>query len=213
MAELRVLVNPESRAGSVNGMEQAGGLSGQARGQAPIWRSLLSPSAGQRALVLGDPGVEVLRLLKSCNVQVERSLSTPRVVGNGGFDFIVEELRGWRSQLEPFEAASLLGDDGRWIFTLEGSRLLGLRSRRILSRMRRRGFDMVERYYAHPTLWTPEVLVPLERREPFDFFLRLTVGGGAVRRYAILGFSRVLCRLGLHRDVLPNCIVVARRSR
>jgi len=212
MAELRVLVNPDDKAGSVNRLEQPGDQAGQVRGQAPIWRSLVSPSSGQRALVLGSPGVEVLRLLKSCNVQVERTLSTPRAVGSRGFDFIIEELHGWRSELEPLDASSLLGEEGRWIFTLQGGRLMGLRSRWILQRMRRRGFAVVERYYAHPTLWTPEVLVPLERLEPFDFFMRLTVGGGTARRYAILALSRVLCRLGLYRDFLPNCIVVARRS-
>ena len=49
--------------------------------------------------------------------------------------------------------------------------------------------------------------------EPFDFFLRLTVGGSSVRRAAILAAFQVLRGVGIHREFLPNCIVVARRSR
>jgi hypothetical protein len=183
------------------------------RGSAPVWRSLLFPAPGQRAMVLGEPGAELLTLLRSSGVQVERSLTTPRAVGGRGFDFILEEIGGWSSRLHRDNAAALLTEDGRWIIALHGERAVGLRSRRILSQLRRQGFGIVDRYYAHASLWSPEVLVPLERNEPFDFFLRLTVGGGAFRRATILALFQVLRGVGIHREFLPNCIVVARRSR
>jgi hypothetical protein len=163
-------------------------------------------------LVLGEPGVELLTLLKASGVQVERSLSTPRAVGGRGFDFILEEISGWGSRLHRDNAAALLTEDGRWILALHGKRAVGLRGRRILAQLRRQGFGIVERYYAHTSLWSPEVLVPLERDEPFDFFLRLTVGGSALRRASILAAFQVLRGAGIHRGFLPNCIVVARRS-
>ena len=182
-------------------------------GSAPVWRSLLFPAPGQRALVLGEPSAELLTLLRLSGVQVERGLSTPRVVGGRGFDFILEEIGGWSSRLHRDNTAALLTEEGRWIIALHGERVVGLKSRRILSQLRRQGFGIVDRYYAHASLWSPEVLVPLERNEPFDFFLRLTVGGGAIRRAVILAAFGVLRRLRIHREFLPNCIAVARRSR
>lgn len=189
------------------------GITSWTRGSAPVWRSLLFPAPGQRAMVLGEPGAELLKLLKASGVQVERGLSAPRAVGGRGFDFILEEIGGWSSRLHREKAAAMLTEDGRWIVALHGERAVGLKSRIILSQLRRQGFGIVDRYYAHASLWSPEVLVPLERDEPFDFFLRLIVGGGAMRRAAILAAFQVLRRLGIHREFLPNCIVVARRSR
>jgi hypothetical protein len=163
--------------------------------------------------VLGEPGADLLLLLKARGVQVERGLSAPRGIGGRGFDFILEEIGGWSSRLHRANADNLLSDDGRWILALHGKRAVGLKSRIILAQLRRQGFGMVDRYYAHASLWSPEVLVPLERKEPFEFFLRLTVGGGAVRRAAILAAFKMFLSLGIHRELLPNCIVVARRSR
>jgi len=214
MAELHLNPEPES---PVRALESVGEGSQEAptwsRGTAPVWRSLLFPTPGQRAMVLGEPAAELLMLLKNSGVQVERGLSAPRAVGGRGFDFILEEVSGWSSRLHQASAAKLLSEDGRWIIALHGKRAVGLKSRRILSQLRRQGFGIVDRYYAHASLWSPEVLVPLERNEPFDFFLRLTVGGGALRRGAIFATFQVLRSLGIHREFLPNCIVVARRSR
>jgi len=178
---------------------------------APVWRSLLSPTAGQRALVLGEPGKSLLHLLQEFGVRVERAIPSPRNV-NGGFDFILEERTGWGSSLKRKNVASLLAPKGRWIIALHGSRAVGFRSRWVLHGLRGSGFRNVETFYAHDSLWTPQILVPLERPEPFEFFLRLTVGGGGIRRRAILLAFQVLGHLGLHRGLLPNCIVIARRS-
>jgi hypothetical protein len=89
---------------------------------------------------------------------------------------------------------------------------VGVRGDWVLSQIRRQGFGKVETFYAHATLWSPQFLVPLERIEPFEFFLRLTVRGRALRRRAILSAYQLFGRLGVHREFLPNCIVVARRS-
>ena len=214
MAELHLHLNSENGAGDPRRPGEAStGLTSRSQGSAPVWRSILFPAPGQRALVLGEPGAELLVLLKARGVQVERGLSAPRGVGGRGFDFILEEIGGWGSRLHRTKAANLLSEDGRWIIALHGERAVGLKSRLILSQLRRQGFGVIDRYYAHPSLWSPEVLVPLERKEPFDFFLRLTVGGGAVRRAAILAAFRMLRSLGIHREFLPNCIVVARRAR
>jgi hypothetical protein len=214
MAELRKQVNlgnpletPQQSGLALNGAPS------WRPGPAPVWRSLLFPSPGQRALVLGEPGAELFYLLQAGGVQIERGYSTPRAVGGRGCDLILEEISGWTSRLHRANTASLLSEEGRWIIALHGERLVGLRCRWIVSQLRRRGFAIIDRYYAHPSLWSPEILVPLERDEPFDFFLRLTVGGGAIRRSAILAAFEVFRRLGMHRDFLPNCIVVARRSR
>ncbi|MCI0657491.1 MAG: hypothetical protein L0170_10540 [Acidobacteria bacterium] len=213
MAELHLQFDSSNPQGARRKPEEAREvITSWTRGSAPVWRSLLFPAPGQRALVLGEPGAELLTLLKASGVQVERSLSTPRAVGGRGFDFILEEISGWSSRLHRDNAAALLTEEGRWILALHGKRVVGLKGRRILSQLRRQGFGIVDRYYAHTSLWSPEVLVPLERNEPFDFFLRLTVGGGALRRAAILAAFRVLRGVGIHRGFLPNCIVVARRS-
>jgi hypothetical protein len=54
--------------------------------------------------------------------------------------------------------------------------------------------------------------VPLQRPEPFDYFLRLAVGVRDFRRRLLVGVIRMLRRVGLHREFLPNLIVVARRD-
>jgi len=214
MAELHLQIDSEHAAKDLKGPGAAWqGFTSWPKGSAPVWRSLLFPAPGQRALVLGEPGAELLVLLKARGVQVERGLSAPRGVGGRGFDFILEEIGGWSSRLHRANADNLLSEDGRWIIALHGKRAVGLKSRIILSQLRRQGFGMVDRYYAHTSLWSPEVLVPLERKEPFEFFLRLTVGGGAVRRSVILAAFKMFSSLGIHRELLPNCIVVARRSR
>ena len=182
------------------------------RGPAPVWRSLLSPSPGQRALVLGNPAQSLLFLLKDFGVQVDRSLPSAVSAGDRGFDFILEERTGWGSSLERKSVASLLAPNGRWIIALHGSRVVGFRRRWVLSGVRRWGFRRVETFYAHEALWAPQVLVPLERPQPFEFFLRLTVGGGRLRRRTILSAFQALEFLGLHRGFLPNCIMVARKS-
>jgi hypothetical protein len=162
-------------------------------------------------LVLGEPAEEVLHLLGSSGVVVQHGLAKPRAVPGVGFDFVLEELSQGRSRISQGEIAALLSRRGRWIVALHAQRVLGLKARRILAQFHREGFAMTERYYAHSSLWNPEVLVPLERQEPFDFFLRLTVGGSPVRRKAIFAAFQALGRMGIHREFLPNCIVVARR--
>jgi hypothetical protein len=214
MAELREQLKPGNPRETPQPSERTlGGVDRWRPVPAPVWRSLLFPSPGQRMLVLGEPGAELFSLLKESGVQIERSFSTPRAVGGRGFDLILEEISGWNSRLHRANTASLLSEEGRCIIALHGKRVVGLKCRWILFQLRRQGFGIIDRYYAHPSLWSPEVLVPLERSEPFDFFLRLTVGGGALRRSAILAAFQVFRRMGIHREFLPNCIVVARRLR
>lgn len=181
------------------------------RGPVPIWRSLLSPWSGQKALVLGESAPELFRLLRESGVLVERSLPSPRPVGGRGYDLILEARTGWRSSLDLENAAQLLAEEGRLIIALQGNRIVGPKGRWILRQLRRQGFKSFETFYAHASLWSPQVLVPLERHEPFEFFLRLTVGGPPFRRRFILTAYQLLGRLGIHRGFLPNCIVVARR--
>jgi hypothetical protein len=210
MAELRTALTQIESMKSPNPETSLPDL--RSHGPAPVWRSLLSPSPGQRALVLGEPSEEVIHLLVSSGVLVERGLSRPRAVPGGGFDFVLEEMRRGRSRIGQGEIAALLSRKGRWIVALHSPRVVGLKVRKVLSQFRKQGFGVTERYYAHASLWNPEVLVPLERQEPFDFFLRLTVGGSSMRRRSILAAFQALGRVGLHREFLPNCIVVARRA-
>lgn len=181
------------------------------RGPAPVWRSLLSLWPGQRALVLGKLDPELFRLLKDCSVHVERQLPAERTE-SGVFDLILEERQGWDSGLRSESVSSLLAVGGRWITVVHGRPFVGIRGAWVLARLRRQGFASIETFYAHTNLWSPQFLVPLERPEPFEFFLRLAVGGRAIRKRVILSAYQLFGRLGIHRGFLPNCIMVARRS-
>jgi hypothetical protein len=183
------------------------------RGPIPVWRSLLSPWPGQRALVLGPLDSELFRLLQDSGVRVERDPPASRAEGDGVFDLILEERPGWGSRLRGASVPSLLTAGGRWITVVHGHPVVGIRGGWVRSQIRRQGFEQIETFYAHSMLWSPQFLVPLERLEPFEFFLRLTVGGRASRRRAILSAYQLFGRLRIHRGFLPNCIVVARRSR
>jgi hypothetical protein len=189
---------------------EAGNVVAGPRGPVPVWRSLLSPWPGQRALVLGKLDPELFRLLKDCSVRVERQLPA-LPTESGVFDLILEERQGWRSGLRGESVSSLLATGGRWITVVHGRPFVGIRGSWMLARLRRQGFGPIETFYAHANLWSPQFLVPLERLEPFEFFLRLAVGGRATRRRAILSVYQLFGRLGIHRGFLPNCIMVARR--
>jgi hypothetical protein len=155
---------------------------------------------------------ELFRLLQDCSVRVERQLPAVRTE-NGVFDLILEERQGWHSGLRSESVPALLAPGGRWITVVHGRPIVGIRGAWVLSRLRRQGFGSIETFYAHTHLWSPQFLVPLERLEPFEFFLRLAVGGRPTRRRAILSLYQLLGRLGIHRGFLPNCIMVARRSQ
>ena len=182
------------------------------RGLTPVWKSLLSPQAGQQALVLGNLPAELLRMLEEAGVQMQRGVTRSGPMGTGRFDLILEERAGWTGEAARRDQASFLSERGRWVVALKGAPTVGARPWFVRRQLQRRGLHKVESYYAHATLWSPVVLVPLDRREPFDYFLRLTISGSTLRRWFLLSLFQVLIRLRIHAGFLPNCIVVARRT-
>ncbi len=183
------------------------------RGLTPVWKSLLSPQSGQQALVIGKIPAEMLRMLQEAGVQVQRRETLSGPIQTGRFDLILEERAGWKARALRPDQNLFLSEQGRWVVALKGSPAVGARGWWVRRQMRRRGLERVEWYYAHSALWSPVVLVPLDRREPFDYFLRLTISGGSLRRWLILTVFQVLVRLRVHAGFLPNCIIVARRTQ
>ncbi len=78
--------------------------------------------------------------------------------------------------------------------------------------MRHEGFKKTESFYAHPSLQAPQILVPLDHPEPFEYFLRLAVHGSAPGRRLMGGVLRLLWKVRLHRMLVRNLIVLARRD-
>ena len=96
---------------------------------------------------------------------------------------------------------------------VQGRRFAGWSARAVMLRARRERFEKVETFYAHPSLQAPQMLVPLDQSGPFHYFLGLAVGVRTLRQRFLTHGLRALCALGLHREVLPNLIVVARRRK
>lgn len=182
------------------------------RGLTPVWKSLLSPQPGQQALVMGSVPAELLIMLEEAGVQMQRSVTLSGPIQTGRFDLILEERAGWGAGALRPDQALFLSERGRWVVALKGAPVIGARGWWVRRQLHHRGLKRLESYYAHAALWSPVVLVPLDRREPFDYFLRLTISGGSLRRWLILSVFQVLIRLRVHAGFLPNCIVVARRT-
>ena len=185
----------------------------QTAGAGPVWRSLLFPRRGQRALEFGSNGSDLFGSLRQAGVRLERRADEAEPTGTAAFDLVLEDLTEGRAPVRPDRIWPLLVPGGRWVVALEKTRWVGLAGRGILRRARREGFETIETFYAHPSLRSPRILVPLDSPEPFQYFLRLAVGVRAPRQRLLALGARYLCALRLHRLFLPNLIVVARRKR
>jgi hypothetical protein len=185
----------------------------QPAGAGPLWRSLLFPLPGQRAVEFGRNGSDLFGFLRTAGVRFERETGHPEPVGAADFDLILEDRTKGRAPVRPDQIHSLLVPGGRWVVALEEKRWVGLAGLRILRRARREGFETIETFYAHPSLRSPRMLVPLDYPEPFKYFLLLAIGIHTPRQRLLALAARWLCAMRLHRMLLPNLIVVARRKR
>jgi len=183
----------------------------QVGGAGPLWRSLLFPRRGQRAMEFGRNGSTLFSSLLQAGVLMDSCASQDVPAGAGGFDLMLEDRTNGHPPVRPERIRALLAPGGRWVVALEKRRWVGLAGRQILSRARREGFEAIETFYAYPSLRSPRILVPLDRPEPFLYFLRLAVGVRGPRQRLLALGARCLCALRLHRLFLPNLIVVARR--
>lgn len=177
----------------------------------PLWRGILSPSDGQRVLILGQAPHGVSEFLRDEGVTAGGQGQKGGEEG-GPYDLVIEGIRARAVGMRSVGSrSSLVVPGGRWVAVVEGAHFVGLRGRAVLGRMRREGFEKVETLYAHPSLSSPEFLVPLDRVEPIRYFLELAMGDRTFRkRCLVLGFL-LLAKLGLHRELLPNLILIARR--
>ena len=185
----------------------------RADGSGPLWRSLLYPRRGQRAMEFSRNGSDLFGPLQEAGVRIERRPARPEPLGTAAFDLVLEDRTDGRDPIRQGSIHALLSPGGRWVVAVEKKRWVGLAGWGVLRQARREGFETVETFYAHPSLRTPRILVPLDRPEPFLFFLRLAVGVRAPRQRLIALAARCLCALRLHRPLLPNLIIVARRKR
>ena len=180
-------------------------------GAGPLWRSLIFPRRGQRALQIGSQS-GLFGFLRDAGVRFEESAAQLDPTGAAGFDLILEDRTQGSApaRLEPVR--SLLAPGGRWVVALETKGWIGLAGHGIVARARREGFETIETYYAYPSLQSPRILVPLDCPQTFRYFLRLAVGVRAPRQRLLALGARCLCAMRLHRMFLPNLILVARRS-
>ncbi len=184
----------------------------QIGGAGPLWRSLLFPRKGQRALELGHDGSNLFASLKQAGVRIEARNGQGEPAGAATFDLVLEDRTNVPSPVRHEPIRSLLAPGGRWVVVLEKKRWVGLAGRRVLLRARREGFEKIETFYAYPSLRSPRMLVPLDSPEPFRYFLYLAVGVRGPRQRLFALVARCLCALRLHRLFLPNLIMVARRE-
>jgi hypothetical protein len=185
----------------------------QRAGPSPLWRSLLSPRQGQRALALNPESVELFESLAQDGVRVEWDPPAPGVARGESFDLVLEDWSRRRNSWRRAKIAALLAPGGRWVVVMQGRPWVGWSARAALGRARREGFERIDSYYAHPSLLAPQILVPLDRPEPFRYFLSLIVDVRTLRhRMLVLGLQ-ALWALGIQREALPNLIVVARRGK
>lgn len=180
-------------------------------GSGPLWRSLLFPIEGQRALVLAPAGSGLFGSLKQAGARIERSTQGAPPSGEP-FDLVLEELTNGFRLPRKRRMLPLLSPGGCWVAVVEKKRCVGFTGHRILRQMRREGFKKAESFYAHPSLRAPQILVPLDHPEPFDYFLRLAVHGSAPGRRLMAVALRLLWKFRLHRILVRNLIVLARRD-
>src|SRR2546428_9461360 len=185
----------------------------QIGGPGPLWRSLLFPRGGQRALEFSGDGSTLFASLRQAGVGIERERNLDEPTGAVTFDLVLDDRTNGGPPGRPERIGPLLVPGGRWVVVLEKKRWVGLASHRIFRRARREGFEAIETYYAYPSLRSPRILVPLDWPEPFLYFLHLAVGVRGPRQRLLALGARWLCALRLHRMFLPNLIVVARRVR
>ena len=184
----------------------------QVAGAGPLWRSLLFPRRGQRAMEFGSNGSTLFSSLSQAGVLMESCASQGVPAGAAGFDLMLEDRTNGHPPVRPERIRALLAPGGQWVVVLERRRCVGLAGREVLRRARREGFETIETFYAYPSLRSPRILVPLDRPEPFLYFLHLAVGVRGPRQRLLALGARCLCALRLHRMFLPNLIVVARRE-
>jgi len=184
----------------------------QIGGASPLWRSLLFPRPGQRAVEFASKGSTLFSSLRQMGVRLESWNDQPEPAGTASFDLMLEDRTNGHPPARPERLRALLAPGGQWVVVLERRRWVGLAGREVLRRARREGFDTIETFYAYPSLRSPRILVPLDRPEPFLYFLRLAVGVRGPRQRLLALGARCLCALRLHRLFLPNLIVVARRE-
>jgi len=177
----------------------------------PLWRSILSPSGGQRVLILDHAPHGVFESLLGEGVQLKRQ-GQKGGGEEGPYDLVLEGIRARGFGMHSGGSrTSLVVPGGRWVTVVDGTPFVGLQGRAVRRRERREGFKRVETLYAHPSLSSPEILVPLDRVEPIRYFLELAMGDRTFKKRCLaLGFL-LLARLGLHRELLPNLILIARR--
>ena len=185
----------------------------QVSGAGPLWRSLLHPRRGQRALEFGSDDSTIFASLRQAGVRIEQRAGQGEPDGEAAFDLVLDDRTNGGPPARPGRIRALLAPGGRWVVVMERKRWVGLAGRRIFRRARREGFETIETFYAYPSLRAPRILVPLDHPEPFRYFLRLVVGVRSRRQRLFVQAARWMCTLRLHRMVLPNLIVVARREK
>jgi len=185
----------------------------QSGGMGPLWRSLLSPRRGQRALEVGVNGADLFGSLREAGVRLDRYPARFAPEGAAGFDLVLDDRTGGRNPIGSEQLQALLAPGGRWVVVLERQRGVGLADRSILRQARRAGFDRVESFFAYPSLRAPRILVPLDTPGPFEYFLHLAIGVRAPRQRFRALVARCLLALRLHRVLLTNLIVVAKRGK
>jgi hypothetical protein len=210
MAEPCLQDRSTMKSGSHISLLEAPGIADWAHAS-PLWRSLLTPPVGQRVLILDSmpEGIfETLRELESSAAKKEWAEGEAA----GSYDLVLEEVRTDRRRPRPRPSrTSLVAPGGRWVAVVQGTPAVGWHGRAVLRQARSGGFEKIETFYAHPSLSAPKVLVPLDRIEPIRYFLDFAMGVPTLRKRCVaLGFP-LLARLGIHREVLPNMILSARR--
>jgi hypothetical protein len=185
----------------------------QPGGAGPLWRSLLFPLRGQRAVELGSGDSDLFGSLREAGLRLERRTGRTEPAGVANYDLILEDLTHRPMRVRTRRVHSLLAGGGRWVVALERGRWVGWTGRRLLHQARREGFDTIDTFYAHPSLRSPRILVPLDRPEAFHYFLRLALGDRVRGHRWLATAARCVCALRLHRMLLPNLIMVARKKK
>jgi len=181
-------------------------------GAGPLWRSLLQPHKGQRAVEFATNGSDLFSSLRQAGVRLERSGGPGELVGTVTFDLVLEDRTVRGAPIRPERVRALLVPGGRWVAVLEKKPWVGLAAGRRPGFLRRKGFENVETFCAYPSLRSPRMLVPLNSPEAFRYFLGLAAGVRGPRQRLLALGARLLCSLRLHRMFLPNLIVVAQRK-
>jgi len=185
----------------------------QIAGAGPLWRSLLFPCKGQRAVEFGGNGSSLFVSLKHAGVQIEPGQPPDGTAVGDSFDLVLEDRTNGNRPVRTERVQSLLARGGRWVVAVERKRWIGLARHRVMRRLRRGGFDAIETFYAYPSLRSPRMLVPLDRPGPFQYFVCLATGVSGPRQRLLALGARCLCAMRLHHLFLTNLIVVARRTR